>query len=108
MKARKIELKEVTFKDDTGTDQVAKYEEFIKVVITVGGQAGFSGDDILKAIEIKTELKSANGTLHLDEANYNWLLGRINSFRYNIASEQLADFIKDVRAAPQVEMEVPK
>ena len=42
----------------------------------------------------------------MTEQNYGWLIGRLNTtVRWTIANEQLAEFIKDVRAAPLVDVE---
>ena len=104
MKARKIELK--TLEAEGGQ---LLYTDLLFVVITASGQGGLSTDDVLKAVEVKQELKNSNGALCLSEPDFNWLLGRLNStVRWTVANEQLAEFIKDVRSAPIIEMEVPK
>lgn len=105
MKARKIELKSMPVE---GGPEIT-YRDLLQVVITSSGQGGISTDDVLKAVEVKQELKAANGALHLSEPDFNWLLGRLNStVRWTVANEQLAEFIKDVRGAPLIELEVPK
>ena|SRR3990167_1239161 len=101
MKARKIELKTL----DTGTEQALSYRDIIQIVITTSGQQGISSDDVLKAVEIKQELKSAAEALHLSEQDFAWLLTRLNStVRWTFASEQLAEFIRDIRGAVLVDV----
>lgn len=108
MKAKKIELKTTEFTNDAGVTGKVLYRDLLNIVITSSGQQGMSTDDVIKAVEIKTQLKASADVLHLSEQDYGWVLSRMNNtVRWNLASEQLAEFIKDVREAPLVDMEEP-
>ena len=100
MQARKIELKTLEVEGQSTT-----YKDLLTMVITSSGQGGISTDDVLKAVEIKQELKIATDALYMTEQNYGWLVGRLNgTVRWTVANEQLAEFIKDVRTAPLVDV----
>lgn len=96
MKARKIELK--------GDDQDFPYRKGLETVITSAGPQGITADDLLKAVEIKQELAKANGVFHLSEPDHAWLVRKLNEVRWTVANEQLAEFIKDIRGAPLVDV----
>ena len=101
MKARKIELKTLDAKaHGTEMGQVISYRELIQTILTTSGQQGITSDDVLKAVEIQQELKASVEALHLSEQDFAWLLTRLNStVRWTFASEQLAEFIRDIHGA---------
>lgn len=96
MKAKKIELKEI------GN---MKYKELLYVVLQAPGERGLSSDDVVKSVEVMKELDKEGGVVHLSEADYNWLLGRLNgTIRWSVVHVDLGQFIKDIREAPLVDI----
>lgn len=105
MKARKIELKTRDIVVPSSGEKVPfSYKDTLQVVIMSAGQGGVSTEDVLKAVDVNTELKKARGSLHLEETSYNWVLGKVNNFRWGIADEAIATFVKDIRSAPLVDL----
>lgn len=109
MKLRKIELKTVT--NDSPNVPVFSYREHIDASIRFGGQVGPDGrqlgistDDVLRAVDVNAELKQSTDFLLLKQDDYAWLVNRVNSMRWVQATPQLADFIKDIRNAPEDEV----
>ena len=110
MKARKIEFKVVESKDQNmpGT---FRYEDGLIMIAEStavdgrGNSLGMSSDEILRAVEIKSEIKKAGDAVILSEDHYQWLLSKLNfQMRWRVDTEVVAQFIKDFRAAPEVEV----
>lgn len=111
MKARKLELKTLPFEIEVeGVMRSTQFDYRAELlsVLTSGGERGFSCDDVLKAVDVKASLKAANGALLLSSEDHAWLVKRLNATPWRFAHDAVADFIKDVRDAPQVEVEAPK
>ena len=113
MKARKIELKTLEIVEPgTWKKHPMAYVDLLGVVISstgtdqFGRTMGMGSDDVIKAVELKMDLKKANGVWHLQETDYNWILARLNNVvHWTVDNEQLVEFIKDVRTAPLVDLE---
>ena len=106
MKARRIELKAVPAMDDAAcpVEQPFSYRDGIKSVLRFD-QRGFTAEEVLKSMCILGDLKGATDALILAQTAYEFLLGRVNGCHYAVASEALAEFIKDVRSAPETVVE---
>jgi|SRR5581483_10866530 len=81
------------------------YADQLKAALGRAGVHGMTTDDVLKAVEIMREINSGKGVLYLTPADFQWVLSRVNTVQWAIASEALAEFIRDIRDAPLVEME---
>lgn len=107
MKAHRIELKSVPFINEvTGQQEPApfSYRDAIKLAATSGGQRGMSSDDVIKAIELVAELKTAGPTIYLSPDDHGWLVKKVNAVVWTNASDAIAQFIVDIRKAPLVEV----
>ena len=97
MKAIKIELKKENDVD---------YKELLAIVIgSLDPNRGISSDDVIKTVELKQQLIKSEESLHLSEPDYKWVINKLNgTVKWIGAVEWLAQFIKDVREAPTIEI----
>lgn len=124
MKARKLELREIEMTDEVWNDkskafEIVKqgtfsYREIIKQILVTPSnpQGGNSCDEVVKSVllygKLKDALKKAQTTVLLDKEDYDYLLPRLNAFKWAIAHQCVADFIKYIRELPEVEVEEKK
>lgn len=104
MQIRKFELKTIDIVLPSGEKVPFSYKDTLQAIVISGGQGGISTEDVLKAVDVNTELKKSDGSLYLEESSYNWVLNKVNTFRWGISDESIATFIKDVRNAPLVDL----
>ena len=64
-----------------------------------GRNQGLTIDQVRKALRITKAIKSSKDTLTLEDADYNNLKKKSESFKWAIASENVALFMDDLEAA---------
>ena len=105
MKARKIDLKNIPLFDDRGGLAYQSYRECLQAVISAPGKEGMSSDDVLKACDFKIALAQSEDALYVQQEDYAWLLTRLNkAIKWTCPTNELAQFIRDTRTAPLVDM----
>jgi hypothetical protein len=120
MKARKLEFKEVEMSDEvwnastkestTVKQGTFSYREIVKQILHSPGPSGSnSSDEVIKSImvygKIKDALKSKQDHVLLDKEDYEYLISRLNSFKWAIAHSVVADFISYLRNLPEVDLQ---
>ena len=106
MKARKIEFKTVQSTDPALAGKFV-YRDGIDLIIKASPPdgKGLSSDDILKAVELRSELANSKDALYLSQENYAWLIYKLDAHvRWKVPAEVIADFITFLREAPEVEV----
>lgn len=109
MKARKIELKTIPMVGMTGTDggQVnVVYAQNLDALVRTQPERGHTTDDLLIGSDIRRLIREGGDIILLSEEEFKWLLNKLNTQRgWGDVNEALAEFIKDIRAAPLVDVE---
>lgn len=124
MKARKLELKEIEMTDEvwnstSKTFETVKqgtfsYREIIRTILVQpsNAQGGNSCDEVIKSVllygKLKDAMKTSSNVVLLDKEDYDYLLPRLNAFKWAIAHPCVAEFIKYIRELPEVEVEEKK
>lgn len=76
----------------------AKFADLIKIVIDQPQQGGFSYDDIENRIAISSALKTVNGTIELEDAQFKYLLSLVERMHWPFFHEDLLTFKKEITA----------
>jgi hypothetical protein len=121
VKLRALELKVVTIQvaDSTGKPQPVdiKYAELVRQVLLTAPAQSESTDDVVKTVEVWSPIKKAidakEKRLLLSDADYQFILGKVNGFRWSPipdAAVAVADFIAYVRGLKEEDfpVEAPK
>lgn len=114
VKLRSLELKELTVEATDASGKAiqipVRYAELVRQVLLTPPASGNSTDDVVKAFEVWEPIKKvidAKGTkILLSDADYQFLLTRLNGFHWGGIPEiqgSIADFIKYVRGLKEEE-----
>lgn len=124
MKARKLELKSVemteeVYDDNKKTFTVQKqgtlhYRELLRQIITGPGpnNQGNSSEEVLKSVllygKLKEALKKGDDFVLLDKEDFDYIVNRLNTFRWTVAHPAVSEFITYIRDLKEVEVEEKK
>lgn len=119
MKARKLELKDVSITDDILDEKTGSYVSTIQgnfsyrdtvkvILLTSPSQGGASSDEVIKSVmiygKLKDELRKKTGSLLLDQEDYEYLLARVNNFKWSASHSVVAEFILYIRGLKEVDL----
>lgn len=117
MKARKIELKRVQsfnpitqepIKDSQGNNVYFSYREQLWAILSGTNQGeSLSTDEMMKRAQILFILESVKDgdSIFLDEGQYELIKKVLDNVKWTGVSRTSANFIEDLRNAPEVEVE---
>ena len=74
----------------------------------VGGQREIGVADMRTAIKIMDKIEAANGRVHLEDAEYQFLNDRVQNMKWTLAHKHIMQFIDDIAQAPTVEIDAGK
>lgn len=119
MKARKLELKEVQMTDEVFNSKTKTFEEvnqgvfsyrdiLREIILGPGPEGSNSSEQVIKSVmvygKLKDALKNGEEVVLLDKDDYDYILARINTFKWRFAHATVAEFIKYVRELAEVEV----
>ena len=86
------------------TIEKAKYSDIIELCVNqpeVGpqGPTGFSIEDIRKRLRVVDSLKSTNGEIKMEDADYEVVVNAVTSYKWMAVDQMIVDFVDDVEKA---------
>ena len=103
--AKEIELKEVEI-EKNGVKETFSYKAYIERILdTPDPGQGFSLGDIRIVNKIQKQLDLANGTLVLEEQQWNFLKKKLETFRWGAAHPEIESFGDCILKAPQADIQ---
>lgn len=115
MKMRKFQFLRVDIEDEVNGKTVKQgvfdyYDTALQVLRTPAGTEGMSSDDIITAVTVVTKLKEQKKAekdhVFLDSEAYNFLLRKVNTFRWGIGHEVVGNFITYIRNLKEESVEI--
>lgn len=102
--AKKMKLK-ILKTERGGQELVIDYKEMIGLVAGAASDGkGFSIGEIRQSVKILDRIEDAEDSLILEDTEYQYLLARLQNFRFSFAHKALVEFIDDLESAEDVEL----
>ena len=103
--AKEIELKEVEI-EKNGVKEKFSYKSYIERILdTPTAGQGFSLGDVRLCNKIQKQIDAANGTLVLEEQQWNFLKKKLEDFRWGAAHPEIETFGDAILKAPQADIQ---
>ena len=81
------------------------YAEVLREVLFAGGRDGLATPQLMASMDVWDRIKAAGGrpSVLLEEAEWKHLCARLEIFRWGVAGEEAAQFVRAVREAAVVD-----
>ncbi len=104
--ARTIELREFKFGDgEKAASQTSA--ELLNTILLSAPQGGFEPTEIRKVIGLLDRVEAANGAVVFEDADYEYVKHRVESFRWGFAHKAVLQFLDSIAAAERFEPKKP-
>lgn len=99
---KKIQLK--TLEDPKSQLPVVEYREVLKTVVSrpLDPQKGADITEMRESIRLLDALDAADGTLRLEDADYNLLTMKLKAFPWNVIDRRILQLIDDINNASEL------
>lgn len=98
-------MKEIKLKIlDTGELTQLDYKELIKSMIATPSnpRAGLTLDEVRKGVRVLGVLENSKEVLTLEDADYNLLVKKLDTFKFGTAHKNIIEFADDIKEAKEV------
>ena len=95
-----IELKRVEF-EAFGQAQTLDYRDMLYILMETPAnpQAGADIGEVRKSIRVMDALEKANGTLQLEDADFDYVLQRVKAAKFTSSNKVFVDFVEHFEGA---------
>src|SRR5215203_4081579 len=106
--ARRLNLKDVTLVNPiNGQTQTFSYSEMILAILRLAPQGrGMSYEEVESAMEavnpVKKAIEDNEDHVTFTEEQYKTLNDKLNEFQFSVATEEIVDFGRMIRNAPEI------
>lgn len=118
MKARKLQLREYPMTEEVYNPTAKSYEtvsrglfnyrEVVNTILLSPGKDGASTEEIIRSVglygKVKDAVRNGEDSILLDNDDYQFLLNKINVFKWGAIHEEVVSFVNYVRRLPEVEL----